>query len=140
MKYWDSSAIFMLLTSQMGSQNAIAIFNSDPEIATWWGSSVELASAAARLRRMGDINDSAYIDILSGIGPLLQFAAEVQPTEEVKQTAFRLIRTHELRAADSLQLAAALVWARHIPTGLEFVCMDTRLCTAAEKEGFTVLR
>ena len=139
MKFWDTSALFVLLTVQKGSSNAHAVFGSDPEVAMWWGTPVELASAAARLRRMGDVDDAGYVRILSKTGPLAQSAEEVQPTEEVRQTALRLMRVHELRAADSLQLAAALVWARHVPTGLEFVCMDGRLRGAAEKEGFSIL-
>lgn len=139
MKFWDTSALFVLLTVQKGSSNAAAVFRSDAEVAMWWGTPVELASAAARLRRMGEIDDAGYARILSKIGPLAQSAEEVQPTEEVRQTALRLIRVHDLRAADALQLAAALVWARHVPTGIEFVCFDTRLGVAAEKEGFKVL-
>ena len=40
---------------------------------------------------------------------------------------------------DSLQLAAALVWADHRPTGLGFACLDRRLRRAAAQEGFEVL-
>lgn len=139
MKFWDSSALFMLVAAQQGSSGAKAVFRSDADIAMWWGAPVELASAAARLRRMGDLDEAECQRILRKIGPLALEAEEIQPTEEVRQTALRLVRVHELRAADSLQLAAALVWARHIPTGLDFVCMDARLRAAAEKEGFSVL-
>ncbi len=139
MKFWDTSALFVLLTVQPGTSTAMSIFASDPEIAIWWGTPVELSSATARLKRMGEIDEPAHAKILSKIGPLTQQCEEVQPTEEVRQTALRLIRLHDLRSADSLQLAAALVWARHIPAGIEFVCMDAKLCAAAEKEGFTVL-
>jgi len=139
MKFWDTSALFVLLTVQEGSSSVAGVFSSDPEVAIWWGTPVELASAAARLQRMGEVDGAGYARILSKIGPLAQRTEEVQPSEEVRQTALRLIRLHDLRAADALQLAAALVWARHVPTGLEFVCMDARLRVAAEKEGFTVL-
>jgi hypothetical protein len=44
-----------------------------------------------------------------------------------------------LRAADSLQLAAAIVWADKKPKGHHFVCCDNRLREAAKKEGFSVL-
>jgi predicted nucleic acid-binding protein len=139
MKFWDTSALFTLLTTQPASSTANAVFISDPEVAMWWGTPVELALAAARLRRMGEVDEVGCARILAQIGPLVHMAEEVQPSEEVRQTAVRLIRLHDLRAADALQLAAALVWARHIPTGLEFVCMDAKLRTAAEKEGFSVL-
>ena len=139
MRFWDASALFVLLTAQKGSPGAEALFRSDPDVAMWWATPVELTSAAARMRRMGEVDDAGCTRILSRIGPLVHGSEEVQPTEEVRQTALRLIRVYDLRAADSLQLAAALVWARHVPAGLDFVCMDAKLCEAAEKEGFTVL-
>ncbi|MDO8586534.1 MAG: type II toxin-antitoxin system VapC family toxin [Armatimonadota bacterium] len=139
MRFWDTSALFPLLSLEEGSSRAADLLRSDREIAMWWGTSVELASAAGRLRRMGRVDDAECARLLAKIGPLAHTAEEVQPTEELRQTAFRLVRLHDLTAADSLQLAAALVWARHVPTGLDFVCMDARLCEAAEKEGFNVV-
>jgi hypothetical protein len=46
---------------------------------------------------------------------------------------------HALRAADSLQLAAALVAAEHDPRSLRFVALDHRLAEAARREGFEVV-
>ena len=44
-----------------------------------------------------------------------------------------------LRAADSFQLAAALVSAEEDPPGAGFVCFDMRLSEAASREGFAIL-
>jgi hypothetical protein len=44
-----------------------------------------------------------------------------------------------LRALDSFQLAAALVWCKEMPRGRQFVCCDVRLAEAATKAGFDVL-
>ena len=66
-------------------------------------------------------------------------AHELQPTEEVRATACRVLRVHELRAADALQLAAGLVWAEHHPAGLSFLCLERKLREAAEREGYIVL-
>jgi hypothetical protein len=44
-----------------------------------------------------------------------------------------------LRAADALQLAAALVWCQGDPLQHGFVCLDQRLREAARREGFTAL-
>jgi hypothetical protein len=44
-----------------------------------------------------------------------------------------------IRAADSLQLAAALMWSNGLANGHEFVCLDQRLGQAAHREGFKVL-
>lgn len=51
----------------------------------------------------------------------------------------RLLRLHPLRAADALQLAAALVLAEHDPRTLPFVTLDERLALAAEQEGFELM-
>jgi hypothetical protein len=46
---------------------------------------------------------------------------------------------HPLRAADALQLAAALVWVEEQPHGEGFVSLDGRLRDAAAREGFTLV-
>jgi predicted nucleic acid-binding protein len=51
----------------------------------------------------------------------------------------RLLRVHPLRAADALQLAAALVGSAENPSSLPFVSADPRLNEAARKEGFRLL-
>ena len=64
---------------------------------------------------------------------------EVPPSVEVRQLALRLLRTHPLRAADALQLAAALTLSAAGLRGLHFACADERLKTAAEIEGLEVI-
>ena len=73
--------------------------------------------------------------VLSAIGTAW---SEVQPTETVRLRAERILSIHPLRAADALQLAAALIWAQETPRGLEFVCLDQNLREAALKEGFSI--
>jgi predicted nucleic acid-binding protein len=57
----------------------------------------------------------------------------------LRECAIRLLRVHPLRAADAVQLAAAVIAAEMRPTSLEFVTADRRLADAARKEGFAVL-
>jgi predicted nucleic acid-binding protein len=64
----------------------------------------------------------------------------VQPVTAVRTTAIRLLRVHPLRAADALQLAAAIVAAEDHPATLQLVTLDERLAQAAEREGFEVVR
>ena len=52
--------------------------------------------------------------------------------------AARLLAVHPLRAADALQLAAALLWCEEQPHAEGFVSLDVKLREAAFKEGFTV--
>jgi hypothetical protein len=65
---------------------------------------------------------------------LSEYLARVKAGEEVIVTE----RGH-LRAADSLQLAAALLWTRGRPAGHDLVCLDERLREVAVSEGFAVL-
>jgi hypothetical protein len=62
----------------------------------------------------------------------------VEPTDEIRETARRLLRVHALRAADALQLAAAFVAAERRPPTMTFVTLDERLRTAAAREGFVL--
>jgi predicted nucleic acid-binding protein len=64
---------------------------------------------------------------------------EIQPLAIIRDLAVRLLRTHTLRAADSLQLAAATVASKNRPASLDFVCLDKRLSLAAQREGFNVI-
>jgi len=57
----------------------------------------------------------------------------------VRDRARRLLEIHPLRAADSLQLAAALVASEEKPSQLPFVSLDRNLARAAEKEGFELI-
>ncbi len=70
---------------------------------------------------------------------LVEDADFIAPTIGLRERAGRLVASHPLRAADALQLAAALVWCDEAPQGTAFVCLDDRLREAARREGFAVL-
>jgi hypothetical protein len=57
----------------------------------------------------------------------------------LRDVAERLLRVHPLRAADSLQLAAAIIAAEREPATLDLVSLDEGLGDAASREGFHVL-
>ncbi|MEO6213840.1 MAG: hypothetical protein ABIP65_09465 [Vicinamibacterales bacterium] len=61
---------------------------------------------------------------------------EVEPHEDLRQLARRLLRVHPLRAADAFQLAAAYVVAERRPATLEILTHNERVRLAALKEGF----
>ena len=64
---------------------------------------------------------------------------QVEPHDEIRETARRLLRVHPLRVADALQLAAAFACAERRPSTLTFVTLDDRLRKAAGREGFDLL-
>lgn len=112
--------------------------DGDPDMVVWWATEVECESAVARIQREGIVSpQEAEVarQRLEDLGDLWQ---EVEPGERQRRTARRLLRTHALRAADALQLSAALVAAEGEPAGLEFLTLDDRLADAARREGFRV--
>lgn len=111
---------------------------ADPEIAAWWGTAVECASASARLRREERLTLAEEDRALAIVRRLGESWVEVLPSEEVLEQATRLLRVHPLRAADALQLAAARVWSGS-DGDAELVTFDERLGLVARLEGFRVL-
>jgi predicted nucleic acid-binding protein len=136
-RFWDSSAVVPLILSQPHSKHVRRIFDQDAEIVVWWGTAVECSSAIARLHRDGHLKQSEERDARSLLDALRSSWFEVQPGDTVRDQALRLLRLHPLRAADALQLGAALEWAGTPPTGM-FITLDDRLRDAAQREGFSV--
>ena len=139
MKFWDSSAIIPLCLKEPASETIRTLAKSDEDIIVWWGTKVECLSALSRRRREGSISADAERRAKNALKALASAWSEVQPTEIVRRRSERLLMVHPLRAADSLQLAAALVWSEDRPQGLEFISLDKNLREAAFKEGFTVI-
>jgi len=139
MRYWDSSAVLPLLVEESRTGALVRLMRDDPAAAVSWLTPVECWSALARLEREGRL---AEVDVTTA-GALLADAArdwtEVPPIDRVRDQAVRLVRVHPLRAADALQLAAALVLSDFEPRTLPFVTLDDRLAAAARREGFEVL-
>jgi predicted nucleic acid-binding protein len=138
-RFWDTSAIVPLLAEESGTAAATAEFARDPSMIVWWGTSVECVSAIARRERQGGL---AAQDVVTATRRLADVGAswqEIQPAVRLRQTAERLLRTQTLRAADALQLAAAIIAADDDPHSLAFVTFDDRLARAAEREGFPVV-
>jgi len=138
-KFWDSSAIIPLCLKEPASEVVIRLLKSDEDMVVWWATPVECVSALSRRQREGVLSTHAGTEARTILSVLSAEWSEIQPSELVRQRAERLLQVHALRAADSFQLAAALIWAQESPRGLEFVCLDQNLRGAASKEGFTIL-
>ena len=139
MRFWDSSEIVPLLLTEPDTPRARGWLDDDPDMAIWWATSVECASAIARAERAGRIPPETTEFALARLPRLLGRVREVQPDGGVRDTARRLVRVHPLRGADALQLAAALAAAQGRLPDLPFVALDSRLRSAASKEGFRVI-
>ena len=139
MRFWDASAIVPLLLAEPPRVALLELLERDPVMIVWWGAPVECASAIARREREGALSAQEATGALARMRVLARSWEEVVASESVRTVSQRLLRTHPLRAADSLQLAAAIVAAEDDPSSLPFVCLDERLCEAAAREGFPKL-
>lgn len=91
------------------------------------------------MERGGNLNIIQITESLERLRKLSSSWQEVQPTNLLKEQAIRLLRVHSLRAADAAQLAAAWILSEHRPSTLDFVCLDSKLTLAAQREGFNLI-
>ncbi len=138
MRFWDSSAVVPLLVEEERSADRLRELETDPVLVVWWGTPVECTSALQRLVREGALTQADADQALIRLAELVKHWVEVEPTPQVRQQAARLLRVHALRAADALQLAAAIIAADYEPIGFEFLTGDQNLAKAASQEGFNV--
>ncbi len=138
MKYWDASGVVPLLVRQARTPDMQLLLEQDPVIVTWWGTYLECYSALMRLLREGHLDMDDVRHAARRLCKLRDGWNEIQPGEACRRTAERMLRVHPLRAADALQLAAALIAADHNPGRMDLVCLDQRLITAGRMEGFVL--
>jgi uncharacterized protein len=138
-RFWDSSALLPLVVQEKSTGRIQEIHQKDDDMTVWWGTPTECWSALARLEREGRLSGASANQAAEGLKKLLTRGHEVLPSPAVRATAKRLLFTHPLRAADALQLAAAVVLAGPDVEELEFVTLDEALAGCARREGFRVL-
>jgi predicted nucleic acid-binding protein len=135
-KFWDSSAVVPLLVPEAMSRSLQQLYDADPVMFAWWATELECTSAIARRQRLGHLREDVGAEGFTRLSALRAGWHEVEPGEDVRESAKRLLRVHDLRTADALQLAAAFFVAEARPSTLEFVSLDGRLLAAARREGF----
>jgi predicted nucleic acid-binding protein len=135
--FWDTSAALPLCCSQMFTTQSKKWRRKYPKIVVWWGTSVEINSGLARLKRNGDLTDQEVVKALRLWERIYKSSRIVSPVERVLELASGLPEIYGLRALDSFQLAAALVWCQEKPRQRPFITADERLARAAERAGFT---
>lgn len=137
MKFWDSSAIVALCLNEPASRRVRSQIESDADMITWWTSAVECASATARQRREGNLSNREAQEAQRVLSAIQERWYEVTPGGILRERAIRILRVHPLRAADALQLSAAIDWSGETARG-DFVTLDNRLAEAAQLEGFNL--
>lgn len=135
MRFWDSSAIIPLIVEEAASARLRDLYENDRGMLVWWGTPVECRSALARRERFGTISEETANQAMKSLRELADYWTQVEPVEAVRDVALRLLGVHDRRAADSMQLAAAVVAGTQSSGALQFVCLDRRLSLTASKEG-----
>ncbi len=136
MRFWDASALAPLVFEEKSSSRMEREFASDEAICVWCLTPVEVWSAVCRRRRTAQIDSPGMRTARARPHGFQRRWLEVDDLRSVRARAQRLLETHALTAADSLQLAAALVFVSDRPDRFGFVTLDERLADAAEREGF----
>jgi predicted nucleic acid-binding protein len=136
--FWDSSALVPLCVRQTTSQSFRQLWRQSSRVIVWSGASVEIRSALARLHRENEIDAKGLQFAVRRLEAMRRQWREIITGDKLRSIAEELPDTYSLRALDSFQLAAALVWCKEKPKGRLFICDDTRLSEAAQKSGFTV--
>lgn len=140
MRFWDSSAVVPLLVRQESSPVAERWIAEDPDMVLWTLTSVEVVSAFRRLVREQALKEDSGRIAERRLDQLVRTCHVVVDVPAVKGQAIRVLRFHQLRAFDALQLGAALLWAEGHPEGRTLHTLDVRLGSADEREGFSVPR
>jgi predicted nucleic acid-binding protein len=107
--YWDASALVPLCIHEDASRLARTQLRRFTSV-VWWGSTVEVHSTICRLLRAKEITSNERQGAVSRLLMLSRGWSEILPSEDLRELAMQLLDQYALRAADSLQLAAALVW------------------------------
>lgn len=139
MRFWDASAVVPLLITESSTRRLQTLLSDDSSMFVWWGTRVECMSALARRERDGATDDQILGEAFRRLQEFEFRWQEIDPSDVLRETATRFLRVHALRAADSLQLAAAFIAAEQRPGSLNVVTLDDRLAEAARKEGFAVI-
>jgi predicted nucleic acid-binding protein len=135
---WDASAPVPVCVHETTSRQAQSHLKRFAPVA-WWGSLVEVHSAVCLLHRDKEITDLDKQGAAARLRLLSRGWREILPNDQVRDSAAQLLDKHSLRAADSLQLAASLIWCEQRPSRGSFICGDQWLAKAAESAGFSVL-
>ena len=133
--FWDASALVPLCVEEPLTDQLLLLYQQyDPVI--WWGTPVEIAAALARLLRMRKLKVGEWREAREAAARLSRWWTVIQPWDALRDSAIGMVELYDLRSADSLQLAAALVWCGNRPREHVFLSADRRLREAALMCGF----
>ena len=133
--FWDASALVPLCAHQGITPRVLVLYRSYG-VVVWWATAVEIASALRRLVRMKQHTPDDWTVSRRLALELAGSWRVIQPSNSLRAGAVQLVDRYDLKAADALQLAAALEWCENIPQGRVFLAGDQKLREAAVLNGF----
>jgi len=136
--YLDSSALVKRYLDEPGTEQVLGLCAADCRLAVSRLTLVEVASAAARRARRGELSADLLQALLQSLEEdFRQLFEVVELTGAILTRSMDVVRAHALRAADGIQLASALACA----TGgaVTLVSSDAELNAAAAAEHMAVL-
>lgn len=138
MAFYDTSALLPWLRHEEKTDTTGQLIENFQPIIVWWGTETECESALARLDRESQLHRGHLQRARGRLQKLKTAWHVIQANNNVRAGASRLLRTHILKAADALQLSAAIALADGHPEETHFISYDQNLLRAAEKEGFQI--
>ena len=138
MRFWDASALVPTFIEE-SSPEVQSWQAADPRITIWIMTLVEVISAIARKNREQPELAALWTRAIRDVNEMALRWTEIWDAAATRLHAERIVMDYPLRAADALQLGAAIVAADGDPHSLELVTLDRRLADAARREGFPVL-
>ena len=136
--FWDASALVPLCIHESRTPQARSCLRRFRQV-VWWGSFLEVHGAICRLHRANELSDLGKSTAVQRLQHINSTWREISPDDRVRGLAVQSLDKYLLRAADSLQLAASLVWCGERPSKRTFICADQRLAQAASAAGFLVI-
>ena len=138
--YLDTSAMVKLYIDEAGSEKIREIvFSETNNVFISKITGAEVAAAFSRRRRMKDIAEEDYEEILSDfVSDYENLFAKSEVTDSVISLAVELTKRQALRGYDAVQLASVLTLGAEINDNLIFISADVDLNDMARAEGLVV--
>jgi predicted nucleic acid-binding protein len=140
--FLDASALAKCYLLEAGTARVVELMGRADRIVISRWSLVEVASAAARRARAGDVAPVLLERLLQSLDEESRSAfAVVEVGGAAIARAMDAVRKHALRAADAIQLACALISRGDMGSRVSFVFVssDRELNDAAAAEGLSIV-
>jgi predicted nucleic acid-binding protein len=135
--YLDASALVKRYVREAGSDHVAEMVSVAASIGTVVITEAEVGAALARAARQGFLSDSEARLALDTFRFEWPDLVRVPVGEALVRRAVDLSWEHELRAYDSVQLAAGLEWRDVVREPVQFATFDVALWKASRAAGLT---